>query len=82
MCYSIGTRDRRYVKGYKFLSIAKTIGKNISNKYIVHGIGGVWVSKKGQLMLYIVEKLIYWRFRKSMIQKHSQKCQREELWLS
>ena len=26
---------------------------------VVHGIGGVWVSKKGQLMLYIVGKLIY-----------------------
>ena len=26
-------RDRRYVKNYGFLSFAKNIGKNISNKY-------------------------------------------------
>ena len=30
---SIEFRDRRYVKGYGFLSFAKNIGKNISNKY-------------------------------------------------
>ena len=33
MRYSIEPRDRRYVKGYGFLSFAKNIGKNISNKY-------------------------------------------------
>ena len=37
MCYSIESRDRRYVKGYVFLSFAKNtgknIGKNISGKY-------------------------------------------------
>ena len=37
MHYSTETRDRRYVKGYRFLSfprnIGKNIGKNISNKY-------------------------------------------------
>ena len=33
MCYSSEPRDRRYVKGYGFLSFAKNIGKNISNKY-------------------------------------------------
>ena len=37
MRYSIEPRDRRYVKGYGFLSfiknIGKNIGKNISNKY-------------------------------------------------
>ena len=33
MRYSIESRDRRYVKGYGFLSFAKNIGKNISNKY-------------------------------------------------
>ena len=33
MCYSIQPRDRRYVKGYGFLSFTKNIGKNISNKY-------------------------------------------------
>ena len=33
MHYSIEPRERRYVKGYGFLSFAKNIGKNISNKY-------------------------------------------------
>ena len=44
MCYSVKLRDRRYVKGYGFLSFAKNIGKHaikvtknigksISNKY-------------------------------------------------
>ena len=33
MRYSIEPKDRRYVKGYGFLSFAKNIGKNISNKY-------------------------------------------------
>ena len=33
MCYSIVPRDRRYIKGYGFLSFAKNIGKNISSKY-------------------------------------------------
>ena len=33
MHYSIEPGDRRYVKGYRFLSFAKNIGKNISNKY-------------------------------------------------
>ena len=33
MRYSIKPRGRRYVKGYGFLSFAKNIGKNMSNKY-------------------------------------------------
>ena len=37
MHYLIEPRDRRYVKGYGFLSFAKNIGKNIgkniNNKY-------------------------------------------------
>ena len=33
MRYSIEPRDRIYVKGYGFLSFAKTIGKSLSNKY-------------------------------------------------
>ena len=33
MRYSIEPRDRVYVKGYKFLSFAKNIGKNLSDKY-------------------------------------------------
>ena len=33
MRYSIEPEERRYVKGYGFLSFAKNIGKNLSNKY-------------------------------------------------
>ena len=33
MCYSLEPRDRIYVKEYGFLSFAKKIGKNMSNKY-------------------------------------------------
>ena len=33
MRYSIEPRERRYVKRYGFLSFAKNIGKNVSNKY-------------------------------------------------
>ena len=36
MRYSIEPRERRerrYVKGYGFLSFSKNIGKNLSNKY-------------------------------------------------
>ena len=33
MRYSIEPRERRYVKGYGFLSFPKNIGKNLGNKY-------------------------------------------------
>ena len=33
MRYSIKPRKRRYVKRYGFLSFAKNIGRNLSNKY-------------------------------------------------
>ena len=33
MRYSIESRDRVYVKGYGFLSFAKSMGKILSNKY-------------------------------------------------
>ena len=33
MRYSIEPRERRYVKGYGFLSFARNIDKNIRNKY-------------------------------------------------
>ena len=33
MHYSIEPRERRYVKGFEFLSFDKNIGKNLSNKY-------------------------------------------------
>ena len=34
MRYSIEPRGRIYVKGYGFLSFAKNMGKNLSNKYL------------------------------------------------
>ena len=34
MHYSIEPRDRIFVKSYGFLSFARNIGKNLSNKYI------------------------------------------------
>ena len=33
MRYSIEPRERRYVKGYGFLSFAENVGKRLSNKY-------------------------------------------------
>ena len=33
MRHSIEPRDRIYVKGYRFLSFAKNMGKNFTNKY-------------------------------------------------
>ena len=33
MRYSSEPREKRYVKGYRLLSFAKNIGKNLSNKY-------------------------------------------------
>ena len=33
MRYSIEPRDRKYVKGYGFLSFAKNMGKSLSSKY-------------------------------------------------
>ena len=33
MRYSIEPRDKIYVKGYRFLSFAKNMSKNLSNKY-------------------------------------------------
>ena len=33
MRYSIEPKDRIYVKGYRFLSFAKNMGANLSNKY-------------------------------------------------
>ena len=33
MRYSVEPRERRYVKGYRFLSFTKNIGKNLSSRY-------------------------------------------------
>ena len=41
MCYSVEARDRIYVKSYGFLSSAKNIGKNLSNKYSQKLLGSV-----------------------------------------
>ena len=43
MRYSLEPRDRMYVKGYGFLSFAKNMGKNLSNKY---GQKLLWTAKK------------------------------------
>ena len=34
MRYSVEPRDRIYVKGYGFLSLAEKMGKSLSNKYV------------------------------------------------
>ena len=33
MRYSVEPKERRYAKGYGFLSFAKNIGRSLSNKY-------------------------------------------------
>ena len=33
MRYSVEPRERRYEKGYEFLSFAKNIGRSLINKY-------------------------------------------------
>ena len=33
MRYSVEPKERRYAKGYGFLSFSKNIGRNLSNKY-------------------------------------------------
>ena len=45
MIYSIEPRDRTYVKAYGFLSFAKNIGKNLSNKYGQKFLDGAKKSK-------------------------------------
>ena len=46
MRYSIEPRDRIYVKGYGFLSFAKNMGKNLSNKYRQKRLGSAKKSTK------------------------------------
>ena len=50
MRYSIETRDKRYIKGYGFLSVARNIGKNtgknISNKYSQKPVDSAKKSKR------------------------------------
>ena len=49
MRYSIEPRDRIYVKEYGFLSFAKNIGKNFSNKYSQKLIGTAKKSTTGAI---------------------------------
>ena len=51
MRYSIEPRDRIYVKGYGFLSFAKNIGKNLSNKYSQKLFGTAKKSKKDAIKI-------------------------------
>ena len=44
MCYSVQPRDLRFVKGYGFLSFAKSMGKNIG-KNISKNLGGKYSQK-------------------------------------
>ena len=40
MRYSVQPRDRIFVTGYRFLSFAKSMGKNIKNKNISKNLSG------------------------------------------
>ena len=62
MRYSTELRDRIYVKGYGFLSFAKNMGKNLSDKY-------------GQKLLDSAKK-IYNRCNKNSIKKSNSKNSR------
>ena len=42
MCYSVQPRDLRFVKGYGFLSFAKSMGKNIG-KNISKNLSGKYI---------------------------------------
>ena len=68
MRYSIEPRDRIYVKGYEFLSFAKSMGKNLSNKY-------------GQKRLDSAKK-IYNRCNKNCFKKSNSKKSRSNCWFN
>ena len=63
MRYSTEPIDRIYLKGYGFLSFAKNIGKNLSNKY-------------RQTLLYSAKK-IYSRCNKNCFKKSNSKQQKQ-----
>ena len=65
MRYSIEPRDRIYLKGYRFLSFVKNMGKRLSNKY-------------GQKLLDSAKK-IYSRCNKSSFKKSNSKNSRRNL---
>ena len=62
---SIEPRDRIYVKGYGFLSLAKNMGKSLSNKY-------------GQKLLDSAKKSI--TDAKELLQKEQLKNSRSNWW--
>ena len=66
MRYSTERRDRIYVKWYGFLSFAKNIGKNLSNKY-------------GQKLLDSPEKILTDAI-KTAIEKSNSKNSRSNWW--
>ena len=56
MRYSIEPRDRIYVKGYEFLSFAKSMGKNLSNKYGQKLLNNAKTSTTDAIKLYQKEQ--------------------------
>ena len=49
MTYSIKPKDRIYVKGYRFLSFAKDMNKNLSNKYSQKRLDNAKKSRAGAM---------------------------------
>ena len=49
MTYSIKPNDRIYVKGYRFLSFAKNMNKNLSNKYSQKRLDNAKKSRAGAM---------------------------------
>ena len=49
MRYSVEPTNRIYVKGYEFLSFAKNMGKNVSNKYSQKLCDGAKTSTTGAI---------------------------------
>ena len=66
MRYSIEPRDRIYVKGYGFLSFAKNMGKNVSNKYCQKFLDKA--------------KNIYNKYNKNCFKKSNLKNSRSNYW--
>ena len=56
MRYSTEPRDRIYVKGYEFLSFAKSMGKNLSNKYGQKLLNNAKTSTTDAIKLYQKEQ--------------------------
>ena len=56
MRYSIEPRDQIFVKGYRFLSFGKNIGKNLSRKYSQHIL--IRLNNPPQVHLKLLNKAI------------------------